>query len=101
VGKGTPCISYEGAHPRATFVFRSNVGKQALKVCQKIIGLPFHGRQCLQATKPTAHEVIPFDLKGASGAFKVIVAFYAKPPGASDPYKQVARAALRFSAGGS
>ena len=100
-GAGKPTAAkhchFEGDHPRATFVFRSNVGKQALKVCQKITGLSFHGLQCLKAKKPTAYESIPFDLDGATKDFKVIVTFYVKPPGTGGAYKQAARVALKFS----
>jgi hypothetical protein len=101
-GAGKPSTAehrchYEGDHPRANFVFRSNVGKQELKVCQKITGLPFDGRQCLKAHKPLTYEAIPFDLDGADGSFKVIVTFYVKAPGSAGPYKQAARVALNFS----
>ena len=48
-------------HARATFVFRSNVGKQAVKVCQKIYGLSFHGQQCLEEKKPIAYRAIEGD----------------------------------------
>ena len=84
-------------HARATFVFRSNVGKQAVKVCQKIIGLSFHGQQCLKEKKPIAFRAIPFELKGAYKAFKVVVTFYVKAPGSGGPYKKAARVALRVS----
>jgi hypothetical protein len=98
-GKPRPAkhCHFDGAHPRATFVFHSNVGKQTLKVCQKIFGLSFHGRQCVKAKRPTAGESIPFDLDGADKAFKVVVTFYVKPPGSGGPYKQAARVALKFS----
>ena len=81
-------------HARASFVFRSNVGKQALKVCQRITGLSFHGQQCLKEKKPIAYRAIPFELKGAYKSFKVIVTFYVKAPGSAGPYKQAARVAL-------
>jgi hypothetical protein len=84
-------------HARATIVWRSNVGKRALKVCQRISGLSFHGRQCLKATKPTASESIPFALKGAYRSFRLVVTFYAKVPGSDGPYKQAGRVALKFS----
>jgi hypothetical protein len=82
---------------RATFVFRSNVGKRALKVCQKIYGLSFHGRQCVEARKPTAYDAIPFVLKGATKGFTVVVTFYTKQAGSSRPYVQVARVAVSIS----
>ncbi len=88
---------YTGDHPRATFVFQSNVGKRSLKVCQKITGLPFHGRQCLKAKQPLAYEAIPFHLSGAHGSFKVVVTFYVKAPGSGGSYKQAARVPLSFS----
>ena len=84
-------------HARATFVFDSNVGKRAVKVCQKIYGLSFHGQQCLKEKKPIAYRAIPFELKGAYKAFKVVVTFYVKAPGSGGPYKKAARAALRVS----
>ena len=84
-------------HARATFIFRSNVGKQAVKVCQKIYGLSFHGQQCLKEKKPIAYRAIPFELKGASKGFKVVVTFYVKEPGSAGPYKKAARVALKFS----
>jgi hypothetical protein len=84
-------------HARATFVFRSNVGKQDVKVCQRITGLSFHGQQCLKEKKPIAYRPIPFELKGAYKAFKVVVTFYVKAPGSAGPYKKAARVALRVS----
>lgn len=84
-------------HARATFVFRSNVGKQSLKVCQKILGLSFHGQQCLKEKQPIAYRAIPFELKGAYKSFKVVVTFYVKAPGSGGPYKKAARVALRVS----
>lgn len=82
-------------HARATFVFRSNVGKQAVKVCQRIYGLSFHGQQCLEERKPIAYRAIPFELKGAYKSFKVVVTIYVKAPGSGGPYKKAARVALR------
>jgi hypothetical protein len=84
-------------HARATFVWRSKVGKRALKVCQQIYGPSFRGRQCLKAKKPTASESIPFELKGAYRNFKLVVTFYAKVPTSDDPYEQAGRVALKFS----
>jgi len=84
-------------HARATFVFRSNVGKQAVKVCQRIYGLSFHGQQCLKETKPIAYQAIPFELKDAYKSFKVVVTIYVEPPGGGGPYKKAARVALRVS----
>jgi hypothetical protein len=84
-------------HARATFIFRSNVGPRALRVCQRITGLSFHGRQCLKAKKPTSRETIPFELKGAYRRFKVIVTFYAHDPGSSGHFRRVARAALAIA----
>lgn len=84
-------------HARATFVFRSNGGKQAVKVCQKIFGLSFHGQQCLKEKQPISYRAIPFELKGSYKSFKVVVTFYVKAPGSGDPYKKAARVALRVS----
>jgi chorismate mutase len=88
--------SFDHEHTRGTIVFRSHVGKRSLKVCQRIIGLSFHGRQCVKGKKPTAYEAIPFDLNGASHDFKLVVDVYSKRPGSSDPYAKVARVRLAF-----
>jgi hypothetical protein len=91
----THCQFDRPEHARATFVFRSNVGKRAVKVCQKILGLSFDGQQCLKEKQPIAYRAIPFELKGASKSFKVVVTFYVKAPGSGGPYKKAARVALR------
>jgi hypothetical protein len=82
---------------RATFVFRSNVGQRALRVCQRITGLSFHGSQCVNAPKPTAYDAIPFVVNGASKPFTAIVTFYTKRAGSGGPYVRVARVVLRLS----
>jgi hypothetical protein len=90
--------SFDGPeHARGTVVFRSHIGKRSLKVCQKILGLSFHGRQCVKAKAPTAYEAIPFELNGAYDEFKVVVDIYTKQPGSDDPYAKAARVQLRFS----
>jgi hypothetical protein len=91
----THCNFDRPEHARATFVFRSNVGRQAVKVCQQIFGLSFHGQQCLKEKQPIAYRAIPFELKGAYKSFKVVVTFYVKAPGSGGPYKKATRVALR------
>jgi hypothetical protein len=92
------CAFDRHEHAQGTIVFRSHVGKRSLKVCQKILGLSFHGQQCLKAKEPTAYEAIPFELNGAYNDFKVVVTIYSKPPGSSAPYAKAARVQLRFHA---
>lgn len=92
------CAFDRPEHAQGTIVFRSHIGKRSLKVCQKILGLSFHGQQCLKAKSPTAYEAIPFELNGAYADFRVVVTIYSKPPGSSAPYKKAARVQLRFHA---
>jgi hypothetical protein len=90
------CAFDRPEHAQGTIVFRSHVGKRKLKVCQKILGLSFKGRQCLTAKSATAYEAIPFHLDGAYDNFKLVVTIYIKKPGAKGPFKQVARVPLSF-----
>jgi hypothetical protein len=92
------CAFDRPEHAQGTIVFRSHVGKRSLKVCQKILGLSFHGQQCLKADKPTAYEAIPFHLNGAYDDFKVVVDIYTRRPGSNAPYAKAAQVQLRFHA---
>ena len=91
------CAFDRPEHAQGTIVFRSHAGRRMLKVCQRIFGLSFKGRQCLKTEKPTAYEAIPFHLNGAPDAFKLVVTLYVKAPGTSAAYKQVARVPLTFA----
>ena len=83
-------------HAQGTIVFRSHVGKRKLKLCQRILGLSFKGRQCLKTKTAVAYEATPFALHGAYAKFRLVVTIYAKAPGAGS-YKRSARVGLRFS----
>jgi len=94
----TSCAFDRPEHAQGTIVFRSHVGKRSLKVCQKILGLSFHGQQCVKAEKPTAYEAIPFHLNGAYDDFKVVVDIYTRRPGSNAPFAKAARVQIRFHA---
>jgi hypothetical protein len=95
--KATRCGIDASQHAKATIVFRSDVGKRDVKVCQRITGLPFKGQQCVKTEKPIASDDIPFGLNGASATFTLHVTIYAKPHGAHHTYRKVATVTLRFS----
>ncbi len=92
------CAFDRPEHAQGTIVFRSHVGKRSLKVCQRILGLSFHGKQCLKGNKPTAYETIPFHLNGAYDDFKVVVDVYTRSPGSHAAFVKAARVQLRFHA---
>jgi hypothetical protein len=81
---------------QATIVFRSSVGRRSLRVCQKITGLSFTGRQCLRTRSALAYKPIPFRLNGASGPFTLSVTISARKPASHGGFRPVARTVLRF-----
>jgi hypothetical protein len=95
--KATQCTIPSDQRARGTIVFRSDVGKRDLKVCQRITGLPFRGQQCLRTERPLASEPIPFNLNGASARFTLHVTIYAKPHGGQHAFRRIATVTLRFS----
>jgi hypothetical protein len=94
--KATQCRIDSSQLAQGTIVFRSDVGKRDLKVCQRITGLPFRGQQCVRTKAPIASDDIPFRLSGASAAFTLHVTIYTKPHGGHHTYHRAAAVTLRF-----
>ncbi len=81
---------------RGTFVLKSNVGKRASKVCQKITGVPFDRKhQCLKAGS-FSYEAVPFAFTGARAPIEVRVTWFVKEPGSGGGFTKAATARLKF-----
>lgn len=97
--KATHCGIDSSELAKGTIVFRSDVGKRDLKVCQRITGLPFRGQQCVRTEKPIARDNIPLRLRGAGAGFTLHVTIYTKPHGGDHAYRRIATVTLSFSPG--
>jgi hypothetical protein len=81
---------------RATFVFRSEDGKRALKACFRVYGAaPLGGGHACAKLKPTAYKAYPFKISGVRQPFSVKVTWFTKAPGAGGRFKPVATSFLR------
>jgi hypothetical protein len=79
---------------RATFVFRSNVGKRVVKACFKIFGRPpVGGGHACYKLGAIAYKAYPFKVTGVRQPFAVKVTWFAKPPGSG--FKRAGSAFLR------
>jgi hypothetical protein len=88
---------YDGREEaKGTFVFKSNVGKRTVRVCQRITGVPFDREQQCLAAGSFAYKAVPFDFTGARAAIRVRVNWFVKAPGSRGGYAKVATARLRF-----
>lgn len=69
---------------RATFVFKSNVGKKAVKACFRIYGAkPLGGGHACAKLDPLAFKAYPFKITGVRQSFSVKVKWFVKKkPGA-------------------
>jgi hypothetical protein len=73
---------------RATFIFKSHVGKVPLKSCFRIYGAyPLHGGKC-QKLGPLAYKAYPFKVTGIRQRFAVKVTWWVKAKKGA-PFKQV------------
>ena len=81
---------------RATFVFRSNVGKRSLKACFKTFGArPVGGGHACAKLDPTAYKAYPFKITGVRQPFSVKVTWFTKEPGAGKGFKEAASSFLK------
>jgi hypothetical protein len=81
---------------RATFVFRSEVGKRAVKACFRVYGAaPLGGGHACAKLKPTAYRAYPFKISGVRQPFSVKVTWFTKVPGAGGSFKPAAGSFLR------
>jgi hypothetical protein len=81
---------------RATFVFRSEVGKRAVKACFRVYGAaPLGGGHACAKLKPTVYKAYPFKISGVRQPFSVKVTWFTKAPGAGGRFKPVAASFLR------
>jgi len=88
------CHYDRGRFFRATFVFKSNVGKRAVKACFRLYGAkPLGGGHACAKLGPLARKVYPFKISGVRQAFSVKVRWYAKQPGQG--FEQVASSFMR------
>jgi hypothetical protein len=73
-----------GRHFRATFVFKSNVGKQPLKACFRAYGpKPVGGGHACGKLGARAYKAYPFKIDGVRQRFSVKVTWFVKKkPGA-------------------
>lgn len=80
---------------RTTFVFKSNVGKRAVKVCQKIYGLPISGGKRCAKFPPTAYKVLPYVVSGTNQSFTAVLTWYVKVPGLKKGFKRAVKSSIR------
>jgi hypothetical protein len=81
---------------RATFVFRSNVGRRVTKACFQTYGpLPIGGGQTCSKLGPLSYKAYPFTIAGVRQAFSVKVTWFVKVPGGGKGFKQVASSFLK------
>jgi len=81
---------------RATFVFRSNVGRRVTKACFKAFGPPpVGGGQACSKLGPIAYKAYPFKIAGVRQPFAVKVTWFVKVPGGGKGFKQVASSFLK------
>jgi hypothetical protein len=81
---------------RATFVFRSSVGKRAVKACFRVFGAaPLGGGHACEKLKPLAYKAYPFKITGIRQPFSVKVTWFAKEPGSGKGFEAVADFFLR------
>jgi hypothetical protein len=84
---------------RATFVFKSNVGKRALKACFRVFGeKPLGGGHACQKLPPTKYKAFPFKITGIRQAFSVKVSWFAKVPGSGGGFKPAGSSFMRVHA---
>ena len=84
---------------RATFVFRSNVGKLALKACFRVYGAaPLGGGHACAKLKPTARKAYPFKISGVRQPFSVKVTWFTKVPGSGGSFRLAASSFLKVHA---
>jgi hypothetical protein len=85
-----------GKYFRATFVFRSNVGKRAVKACFKVFGAPpLGGGHGCAKLDPLAYRAYPFKIAGIRQPFSVKLVWFAKEPGSDSGFERVASSFLR------
>jgi hypothetical protein len=81
---------------RATFVFRSNVGRRVTKACFKAFGPPpVGGGQACFKLGPITRKAYPFKIAGVRQRFAVRVTWFVKVPGGGHGFKQVASSFLK------
>lgn len=81
---------------RATFVFRSNVGRRVTKACFQTYGpLPIGGGQTCSKLGPLSYKAYPFTIAGVRQAFSVKVTWFVKVPSGGKGFKQVAGSFLK------
>jgi hypothetical protein len=81
---------------RATFVFRSNVGKRGLKACFRVYGAaPLGGGHACAKLKPATYKAYPFKISGVRQPFAVKVTWFTMVPGAGTDFRPVASSFLR------
>ena len=67
---------------RATFVFRSNVGRRFVKACFKLFGhAPVGGGHACYKLGAISYKAYPFKVTGVRQPFSVKVTWYAREPG--------------------
>ena len=82
---------------RATFVFKSHVGKRPLKSCFRIYGpKPLGGGHACQKLGPIGYKAYPFKVSGIRASFAVKVTWFVKSKGGG--FKQVGASFMRVSA---
>ena len=89
------CGYDRNGYSRTTFVFESNVGKRAVKVCQKIYGLPIHGGKRCAKIPPTAYKVLPYVVTGTNHRFTAVLTWYVKVPGTHKGFKRVVKSSIK------
>jgi hypothetical protein len=81
---------------RATFVFRSNVGRRVTKACFQAYGPPpVGGGQACAKLGPLSYKAYPFKIAGVRQRFSVKVTWFVKVPGGGRGFKQVASSFLK------
>lgn len=81
---------------RATFVFRSEVGRRVTKACFKAFGPPpVGGSQACSKLGPLSYKAYPFKIAGVRQPFSVKVTWFVKVPGGGKGFKQVASSFLK------
>jgi hypothetical protein len=81
---------------RATFVFKSNVGKRSLKACFRVYGAPpLGGGHACAKLKPSAYKAYPFKISGVRQPFAVKVTWFTKAPGSGGPLRPTASSFLK------
>jgi hypothetical protein len=81
---------------RATFVFRSKVGRRVTKACFQAYGPPpVGGGQACSKLGPLSYKAYPFKIAGVRQQFSVKVTWFVKVPGGGKGFKQVATSSLK------